>query len=138
MPDGYRASGDLVRQTGDGSLYFQARKSYAVKLPNGRWLHPEALESELRERHGFAGHCVLISNPESARLRLICSEPSAHAALGQALSAGRLGTPVDAFVESVELIAADELPLLPKGDVQRARLQRQVFRVAVDANDDES
>ncbi len=112
---------------GSGRLYFQARKSYAVLLPYGRWRLPEAVERGLRERHGLAGHCLLLSNPESARLRLICSEPAAHAALGQALSAGRLGTPVDTFVESVELTPAHELPLLPKGDVQRARLQRQIF-----------
>jgi long-subunit acyl-CoA synthetase (AMP-forming) len=135
-------TGDIVENRGD-KYYFQARKGFAFKLPNGRWFHPETLEVALKTRLRIASPVLVLPNPADGRLLILCGDPEAvvkieselrFANSGAAVTGGGVAEafPGRTYVAAVRYLPIQEFVLRPKGDIDRRAMSE---RIATDWNE---
>ncbi|MGW2541710.1 (2,3-dihydroxybenzoyl)adenylate synthase [Kitasatospora sp. NPDC001574] len=123
-PDGYYASGDLVRRLPSGHLVVEGRVKDTIDR-NGESVSAEEIESHLHAHPGIA-RCAALGLPDGSEGQLICAAVvPAPGAAGLTLADLRtflLDRGVAAFKLPDRVVAVSELPLTAIGKIDKKSL----------------
>jgi amino acid adenylation domain-containing protein len=123
LADGAREyrTGDLGRLLPDGNLLHLGRKDFVAKI-RGHLVAPIEVETALRELESVSNAAV-VTRTESARTRLVAYVvPRAGNAASPRELRDRLAMTLPEYMIPSEYIFLEQLPLLPNGKVDVARL----------------
>lgn len=119
-PQDWQPTGDIVRQDEEGCLYFLGRKDDRIKLPNGREIHPAAME-EYYLRHWPALEAVCLIPTAEGHLHGFWAStdpafdwPSIFQGTESILAH---------YVHNWHRLAPEDWPYRPKGDTDRQRIK---------------
>jgi acyl-CoA synthetase (AMP-forming)/AMP-acid ligase II len=128
-PDGWYATGDVVRFDEEGFVYFRARRSEMIKTA-GANVSPREVEAAIQETTGLTAHVVGIDDEHRGQIvavAVVCDDPASldatqlRARLAERLSPYKIP-------KVVRGVRGDEIPLMSSGKLDLRALKELLGR----------